>query len=203
MAYAKKTWLQRIVSLPGRRRLTSTGTEDVYDMSRAEGEIIQEGDAWSAANMNDLEDRIDAGLDEKLDVTKVVEDINVTEEGYALGAKTGGEAIAALNDRLTWKFYGNIAGNVDTQYSAINNNIWNELFIQVQYSGVYVGFYFPRTTIVGQGSKHWHGGSYFSTTVNVGAHVWTGNNEFNLGSFQLNGTAVPDKSKVGLTVYYK
>lgn len=100
MAYAKKTWLQRIVSLPGRRRLTSTGTEDVYDMSRAEGEIIQEGDAWSAANMNDMEGRIEAGLDEKLDVTKVVEDLNVTEEGYALGAKTAGEAIAALNDSL-------------------------------------------------------------------------------------------------------
>ena len=36
----------------------------------------------------------------KLDVDHIVESLNTTEEGYALGAKTGGEAIAALNDRL-------------------------------------------------------------------------------------------------------
>lgn len=123
--------------------------------------------------------------------------------GYSSEHYATKEELNDINDRLTWKFYGNVAGNVDTQYSAINNNVWNELFIQVQYSGVCVGFYFPRTTIVGQGSKHWHGGSYFSTTVNVGVHVWTGSSVFNLATFQLNGTAVTDKSKVTLTIYYK
>ena len=58
MAYAKKVWKDRQTEYPTRRRLSPTGTEDVYDVSRDEGLVIEEGDAFSAANMNDLEDRV-------------------------------------------------------------------------------------------------------------------------------------------------
>lgn len=59
MAFKKKTWLDRIAEYPTRRRLKkSNGTDEIVTVSREEGTISQEGDAFSAANMNDLEKRI-------------------------------------------------------------------------------------------------------------------------------------------------
>lgn len=64
MAFSKKTWLQRIVENPGRRLLTPTGTTNVYDIVRNEGVVVQAGDAFSVANMNDLETRVDNAITE-------------------------------------------------------------------------------------------------------------------------------------------
>ena len=59
MAFSKKTWLDRIAEYPTRRRLKkSDGTDEIVSVSREEGAISQEGDAFSAANMKDLEDRV-------------------------------------------------------------------------------------------------------------------------------------------------
>lgn len=65
MAFSKKTWLQRIVEHPSRRRLNETGTHTVYDVSRAEGDVIQEGDGFTVKNMNDLEERISRAFEEQ------------------------------------------------------------------------------------------------------------------------------------------
>lgn len=61
MQFQKKTWKDRLSEFPGRRKLkdVNTNAESVYDVSRAEGETFQAGDAFSAENMNDLEQRID------------------------------------------------------------------------------------------------------------------------------------------------
>ena len=64
MAYSKKTWADRQVEHPGRRKLTSTGTTDVYDVTREEGLVIEEGDALNASTFNDLENRIDTAFSE-------------------------------------------------------------------------------------------------------------------------------------------
>ena len=60
MAFVPKEWKARLVEFAGRRTLTnvSTGETAVYDVARNEGTVSQEGDAFSAANMNDLETRI-------------------------------------------------------------------------------------------------------------------------------------------------
>lgn len=59
MAFSKKTWLDRIAEYPTRRRLRkSDGSEELVTVAREEGTISQEGDAFSAANMNDLEERV-------------------------------------------------------------------------------------------------------------------------------------------------
>lgn len=64
MAFSKKTWLDRIAEYPTRRRLKkSDGTDEIVSVSREEGAISQEGDAFSAANMNDLEDRVASEFD--------------------------------------------------------------------------------------------------------------------------------------------
>lgn len=64
MSFLKKIWKQRIVEYPGRRRLDDTSQPEVYDVSRAEGNVMQEGDGFTAANMNDLEERIEAGIED-------------------------------------------------------------------------------------------------------------------------------------------
>lgn len=62
MAYTKKTWADRVSEHPNRRLLSSTGTSNTYDVTRAEGAVTTEGDAFSAENMNDLESRISDGF---------------------------------------------------------------------------------------------------------------------------------------------
>ena len=65
MSFVTKEWKDRLAEFAGRRKLTnvSTGEETTVDVSRAEGEVSQAGDAFSAANMNDLEQRIKDGFD--------------------------------------------------------------------------------------------------------------------------------------------
>ncbi len=62
MAFKKKTWKDRLVEFAGRRTLKrisgSADSQMVVDVSRNEGTVSQAGDAFSAANMNDLEQRI-------------------------------------------------------------------------------------------------------------------------------------------------
>ena len=64
MAFEKKTWQDRITEHDNRRTLTDVGDSSfsVVDISRTEGEIYQEGDAFNAENMNDLEGRINDAL---------------------------------------------------------------------------------------------------------------------------------------------
>lgn len=62
--FSPKTWKQRIVEFPGRRRLDDTSSADVYDVSRAEGIVTQEGDGFTAVNMNDLEQRINNAVND-------------------------------------------------------------------------------------------------------------------------------------------
>lgn len=57
--YTSKTWKNRKSEYPNRRKLTDTsGNVTQVTVSRDEGAISAEGDAFSAENMNDLEGRI-------------------------------------------------------------------------------------------------------------------------------------------------
>ena len=64
MAFVTKTWVDRISEHPNRRLLSPTGTTNTYDVTRAEGTVTRDGDAFSAANMNNLESRILNGFEE-------------------------------------------------------------------------------------------------------------------------------------------
>ena len=59
--FRKKQWNDRVSTNPNRRVLTDTtsGTTQTVDITRAEGQVTVQGDAFNATNMNDLEDRID------------------------------------------------------------------------------------------------------------------------------------------------
>jgi len=63
--FNKKTWKDRESQYPRRRLLTPVeeGDAALYTVSRAEGTVTEEGDAFSAENMNDLETRIKSECD--------------------------------------------------------------------------------------------------------------------------------------------
>lgn len=68
MGYIKKTWKNRSSEFPTRRTLTPVAGEDnTYDVTRAEGAIAEEGDAFSAENMNDFEERVAKGIEDAND----------------------------------------------------------------------------------------------------------------------------------------
>lgn len=56
--FEKKAWNDRQSEHPARRRLTPTENDNEYEISRAEGLVMEEGDAFDAATMNDLENRV-------------------------------------------------------------------------------------------------------------------------------------------------
>ena len=63
MAFVKKTWQGRISEYPNRRTITDeNGVAKLVTVGRSEGAVSQEGDAFTAANMNDLEQRIYNGF---------------------------------------------------------------------------------------------------------------------------------------------
>lgn len=65
MGFTKKTWKNRIAEYINRRLITmEDGSASLVTVARDEGTISQEGDAFNAANMNDLEDRIEAEFNE-------------------------------------------------------------------------------------------------------------------------------------------
>jgi len=72
MAFEQKTWKDRVTEYPNRRTLTkSDGSSEIVTVSRAEGAVSQEGDAFSAASMNDLEARITDAIGEGSDASTV------------------------------------------------------------------------------------------------------------------------------------
>lgn len=61
MAFVKKTWKDTIAQYPNRRTITdvsNTASVTTVEVVRAIGTVSQEGDAWNASNMNDMETRI-------------------------------------------------------------------------------------------------------------------------------------------------
>lgn len=61
--FTTKEWKDRLSENPSRRRLSPVdGEQNVYDVSREEGDVSQEGTAFSADNMNDLENRINTSF---------------------------------------------------------------------------------------------------------------------------------------------
>ena len=64
MAFKKKTWTDRVAEFINRRTLTKEdGSTELVTVARSEGTISKEGDAFNAETMNDLEQRIEDGIE--------------------------------------------------------------------------------------------------------------------------------------------
>lgn len=92
MPFEKKTWKNRQTQHPNRRKLTKV-SGDNYDVTRAEGTVTEQGDMFNAQNMNDLETRIESGLNDKLSKAKFTS-INMA-----------GEFVFTNADQLVRNFY--------------------------------------------------------------------------------------------------
>lgn len=80
MAFSLKTWVNRISEYPNRRKLThEDGNTELVTVARAEGQISAEGNAFSAEEMNDLENRIKGGFDE---VNQSLTNVNNSKKTY-------------------------------------------------------------------------------------------------------------------------
>ena len=85
MAFVRKTWKNRVAEYINRRVLIKEdGTTEVVSVERSEGTVSQEGDAFSAENMNDLEQRIAEGF------SSLVEFDESTSTLYITANVTGG-----------------------------------------------------------------------------------------------------------------
>lgn len=87
MAYVKKAWKDRNVQYPLRRYVTNahdgTDVKDVY-ITRNEGNVIEAGDLVNAANLNDLEDRIEAAFGKELTGTLAAGSTSITFSDEAI-----------------------------------------------------------------------------------------------------------------------
>lgn len=112
MAFVTKTWKDRLVEYAGRRKLknVATGEEVLMDVSRSEGTVSQAGDAFSAANMNNLEQRIKNEFDT---VNSSLNGLSFAQDadgnwGYKVGAdavipfKSGNISYTKLSNTIVW-----------------------------------------------------------------------------------------------------
>lgn len=62
MAFVKRTWKDRISEYPNRRTINDGYVTKQVTVGRDEGNITEAGDNFNASNMNDLEQRIEDGI---------------------------------------------------------------------------------------------------------------------------------------------
>ena len=83
--FIKKIWKDRVTEFPTRRSLTKQdGSVELVTVAREEGTVSQEGDAFSAQNMNDLEERVKTAFD-AVDSSLT----NESQETFNFGVKDG------------------------------------------------------------------------------------------------------------------
>ena len=152
MAFQKKTWKDRITEFPTRRTLTkSDGSTELVTVARAEGTVSQEGDAFNAASMNDLEerisqanndlsDRINSGLSGKVNgfangTYAAVTGLAYDATNKKLGLKVGADTVIPFSENskivacFSWYYEGNSQSDYQPYY--LNPKIDNVNVIQV------------------------------------------------------------------------
>lgn len=119
MAFTRKTWKDRIAEYPTRRRLTkSDGSTELVTVAREEGEISQEGDAFSASNMNDLEKRVGEEFDainsslEKLLEYDVDNKVILTESNIPYTATKNGILLVAVQPKAQANGYASVESSI-------------------------------------------------------------------------------------------
>lgn len=99
--FTPKEWKARLVEFAGRRLLrnVANGETTTYDVSRSEGQISQEGDAFNTKNMNDLEQRISNGFAkaktniDSLNDNGAIKGMDAREDGVYITYSTGADTV--------------------------------------------------------------------------------------------------------------
>lgn len=99
--FTPKEWKARLVEFAGRRLLrnVANGESTTYDVSRSEGQVSQEGDAFNTKNMNDLEQRISNGFAkaktniDSLNDNGAIKGMDAREDGVYITYSTGADTV--------------------------------------------------------------------------------------------------------------
>lgn len=99
--FTPKEWKARLVEFAGRRLLrnVANGESTTYDVSRSEGQVSQEGDAFNTKNMNDLEQRIADGFAkaktniDSLNDNGAIKGMDAREDGVYITYSTGADTV--------------------------------------------------------------------------------------------------------------
>ena len=95
MAFVTKTWKDRISEYPNRRTINDGNTTKTVTVGRDEGTVTEAGDAFNAANMNDLETRIADAIAGATDIYTAGDNIDITSKVIKVtGFMTANEAHA-------------------------------------------------------------------------------------------------------------
>lgn len=122
MAFTIKKWIDRISEYPNRRKIKNkSGIEESVFVSRDEGTVQQEGDAFSAQNMNDLEERISEAFG---DVSVLIDDcLNEVQSGGGVVNKKDWTTISYLKSiSSSLGILASILSNKQDSTSAINTS---------------------------------------------------------------------------------
>ena len=116
MAFKKKTWVDRMVEYAGRRKITNVTTlaAQIVDVERAEGIVSEEGSAFSAANLNDFEQRVADGFE---DVQQEIDGVNSDLGGFSFKEEAGIKYVRGAD--AVWVPFGDISHYLVTYKNTI------------------------------------------------------------------------------------
>ena len=191
--FTKKTWKNRQTEYPNRRLLRKeNGNTELVTVSREEGIISAEGDAFSAENMNNLEERIESAIGSGT-LPEVLGN-NIVE------------AVQRLNSNTVWKKLSQINQVGDSPLNLDVN--FNELCIKANIDGAtaVVTLTIPKDFLQSTG-QFFRSGYYFNHESGIEkcnggmASFWCSEKVLTLNSAYLNGENVTENT--AWIVYYK
>lgn len=177
--FSAKEWKARLVEFAGRRSLrnVANGETATYDVSRSEGQVSQEGDAFNTKNMNDLEQRISNGFaNAKTNIDALNRDLHALNDSGAikgLDAREDGVYITYSPtggaDAVTKKL-----GSPTIKTKAVTGNGSFDaggkvLFAGIQNAGLHIMTYAQK---YGQGSHYSATCSYAGNMITYDQHAY-------------------------------
>lgn len=178
--FTAKEWKNRLVEFAGRRSLKNVSTNEttVYDVTRNEGQVSQEGDSFSATTMNDLEQRISDAFAEAEeantqltsdlkfpDGTGFYPDIKDGQQGYNTDPARGADTFHPFKNV---EYLGEKQGSVsDRRYATFNISDY------ANYQGITVDNIFPTISYM----------THYSNGDGAGTMSWSYNPEAGMLTF--------------------
>lgn len=137
MSFVKRTWVDRVATNLSRRVLnivsstgSGAGSQIVADVQRGDSDVTVVGDALNAANLNDLEQRIEDGID-----SVTYPDYDGTARGLVPLASTA-DQLKFLRGDGTWQSAG--GGGGGGGYACFKQSIystdWSEVWGEFEYT---------------------------------------------------------------------
>ena len=133
--FSAKEWKARLVEFAGRRSLrnVANGETTTYDVSRSEGQVSQEGDAFNTKNMNDLEQRVANGF---ANAKTAVDTLNRDLSGFSFHSNGNGHYLQKGDEMYLLK---NKPIEISSWYYQVNGGNSEFIIDSSQYNHLSIG----------------------------------------------------------------